>query len=174
MVLEVLVKRHGVRDHTTLSYPIKGMSLSTIRWMKLICRPGYDVAWFTSPTRSLGDAQVTAEYIAYNIKRLADMSATKKVFIIGHSQGNINIQWALAFWPSMRRYVTGFSSLAGDFHGEPSCLASGGDADHQELPRDHYCVPLRTSFKVDVSPVFSSRASDQNTSRPKILLVDLP
>ena len=85
---------------------------------ELIVSPGYDIAWSTSPTRSLGDAQVTAEYIAYNIKRLAAMSATKKVFIIGHSQGNINIQWALAFWPSIRQYVTGFSSLAGDFHGE--------------------------------------------------------
>jgi len=86
---------------------------------ELIVSPGYDIAWFTSPSRSLGDAQVTAEYIAYNIKRLAAMSATKKVFIIGHSQGNINIQWALAFWPSVRKYVTGFSSLAGDFHGKP-------------------------------------------------------
>lgn len=45
------------------------------------------------------------------------MSSTKKIFIIGHSQGNINIQWALAFWPSVRQYVTGFISLAGDFHG---------------------------------------------------------
>ena len=45
------------------------------------------------------------------------MSATKNIFIIGHSQGNINIQWALAFWPSVRKHVTGFISLAGDFHG---------------------------------------------------------
>jgi hypothetical protein len=56
---------------------------------------GYDIAWFTSPTRSLGDAQITAEYIAYNIKLLAQQSSTGKVFIIGHSQGNLNIQWAL-------------------------------------------------------------------------------
>jgi hypothetical protein len=58
-------------------------------------RIGYDIAWFTSPTRSLGDVQVTAEYIAYNIGQLAKQSATGKVFIIGHSQGNLNIQWAL-------------------------------------------------------------------------------
>ena len=88
-----------------------------------VSRPGYDVAWFTSPTRSLGDAQVTAEYIAYNIKRLAQMSSTGKVFIVGHSQGNINIQWALAFWPSTRNVVSGFSSLAGDFYGRSSSLS---------------------------------------------------
>jgi hypothetical protein len=80
-------------------------------------RPGYDIAWITIPYRSLKDSQVTSEYVAYNIQRLAAMSATKKIFVIGHSQGNINIQWALAFWPSVRQHVTGFISLAGDFHG---------------------------------------------------------
>jgi hypothetical protein len=65
----------------------------------------------------LGDAQINAEYIAYNIKVLAEKSRTGKVFIVGHSQGNINIQWALEFWPSIREYVEGFVSLAGDFHG---------------------------------------------------------
>lgn len=117
--LEVLVRRHGAQGRTTPSYPTKGELSRSKIITELMVSPGYDIAWFTSPTRALGDAQVTAEYIAYNIKRLAAMSATKKVFIIGHSQGNINIQWALAFWPSVRKYVTGFSSLAGDFHGEP-------------------------------------------------------
>ncbi|WVR04152.1 hypothetical protein IAU60_001151 [Kwoniella sp. DSM 27419] len=90
---------------------------------------GYDIAWFTSPSRSLGDAQVTAEYIAHNIKTLAAKSKTKKVFIIGHSQGNINVQWALEFWPSARNSVSGFVSLAGDFHGtaEGPFLCAGQD-----------------------------------------------
>ncbi|WVF66956.1 hypothetical protein IAT40_001699 [Kwoniella sp. CBS 6097] len=90
---------------------------------------GYDIAWFTSPTRSLGDAQINAEYIAYNIKVLAQQSKTGKVFLIGHSQGNINIRWALEFWPSMRQYVSGFVSLAGDFHGtaEGPLLCTGQD-----------------------------------------------
>ncbi|KAL7421652.1 hypothetical protein Q5752_003421 [Cryptotrichosporon argae] len=90
---------------------------------------GYDIAWFTSPTRSLGDAQETAEYIAYNIKALAAQSTTGQVFLIGHSQGNINIQWALEFWPSTRDYVSGFVSLAGDFHGtaEGPLLCVGQD-----------------------------------------------
>lgn len=82
--------------------------------------PGYDIAWFTSPSRSLEDAQTTAEYIAYNIRQLAQQSSTGKVFVIGHSQGNINIQWALAFFPSTRDLVSGFISLAADFEGESS------------------------------------------------------
>jgi hypothetical protein len=131
---------------------------------ELIVSPGYDIAWFTSPTRSLGDAQVTAEYIAYNIKRLAAMSATKKVFIIGHSQGNINIQWALAFWPSMRKYVTGFSSLAGDFHGKLSLLFLMISIDVQEPLKGRYSVLDRTSCRAAANLVYSSKALAQNTS----------
>ena len=41
----------------------------------------------TIPERSLGDAQVNAEYVAYNIQDLAAKSSTGKVYVIGHSQG---------------------------------------------------------------------------------------
>jgi hypothetical protein len=172
--LEVLARRHGVRDRTTPFYLIKGESPRSKVGNELMFSPGYDIAWFTSPTRSLGDAQVTAEYIAYNIKRLAAMSATKKVFIIGHSQGNINIQWALAFWPSVRKYVTGFSSLAGDFHGELSSLSLKSSTNIQEPLKDRYSVPGKTSCRAVANLAYSSKASDPSTSRRRTLLADLP
>jgi pimeloyl-ACP methyl ester carboxylesterase len=83
----------------------------------LTFRAGYDVVYFNSPSRSYGDCQLNPEYIAYNIKALAAKSATGKVFLVAHSQGNINVQWALAFWPSVRQYVAGYVALSGDFKG---------------------------------------------------------
>ena len=138
-------------------------------------RPGYVIAWFTSPTRSLGDAQINAEYIAYNIKRLAQMSSTGKVFIIGHSQGNINIQWALAFWPSTTNYVSGFSSLAGDFHGKPTSFRNGhvgilADIRSQVPPRARSCVLDRTYFREVASLASSSRVLDHDTWPLKMLV----
>ena len=58
----------------------------------LPARANVDVCYVTMPGRTLGDAEVSAEYVAYNIGALAAKSATKKVAVIGHSQGNINIQ----------------------------------------------------------------------------------
>ncbi len=41
------------------------------------------------PGRTIGDAQISSEYVAYNTANLASQSATGKVFLIGHSQGNL-------------------------------------------------------------------------------------
>ncbi|BGP11008.1 hypothetical protein JCM10049v2_006902 [Rhodotorula toruloides] len=88
--------------------------------------PGFDVCKITLPGRSLGDVQTTSEYVAFAIQQLAAQSQTGKVGIVSHSQGGLNVQWALDFWPSYRPLVSAFVALAGDFHGTgegpPACL----------------------------------------------------
>ncbi|GAA99159.1 uncharacterized protein L969DRAFT_49932 [Mixia osmundae IAM 14324] len=79
---------------------------------------GFAICWVTLGDRSLNDTQDTASYVSYWIKPLAAKSATKKVALIGHSQGaGLNIPWSLEFWPSNRPYVSVFIALAGDFRG---------------------------------------------------------
>ncbi|KAJ8292101.1 Lipase B [Rhodotorula toruloides] len=88
--------------------------------------PGFDVCEITLPGRSLGDVQTTSEYIAFAIQHLTAQSQTGKIGIVSHSQGGLNVQWALDFWPSSRSLVSAFVALAGDFHGTgegpPACL----------------------------------------------------
>lgn len=55
-------------------------------------RDGYDVCWISVPNRSLDDAQLNAEFAAHAIQELSYKSSTKKVYVVGHSQGNLNIQ----------------------------------------------------------------------------------
>ncbi|KAL9940047.1 hypothetical protein V8E36_000752 [Tilletia maclaganii] len=89
--------------------------------------PGYDVCYLTLPYRALRDAQVSAEYVVYAVKSLSLKSATKKVHIIGHSQGGgVNPQWALAFWPSIKKKVQTYVSLSGDFRGTLSNVTDAG------------------------------------------------
>lgn len=93
-------------------------------------RAAVDVCYTSLPYRSLGDAQVSAEYVAYAISSLAPKSKTGKVTAIGHSQGGgFNVQFALLYWPSTRKLVSNCSSsllarahsadiaLSGDFKG---------------------------------------------------------
>lgn len=65
----------------------------------------------------MGDMQVSAEYVAYNINALSKLSAGEKVSVISHSQGGPNVQWALQFWPSTRNLVGAFIPLSPDFTG---------------------------------------------------------
>jgi len=77
---------------------------------------GFDVCFLAEPQQMLGDAQDTAERIAYAINALATVSGAP-VPVAGWSQGNLDIQWVLTFWTSARANTLQFISLAGDFRG---------------------------------------------------------
>ncbi|GAA5826652.1 hypothetical protein JCM11251_002837 [Rhodosporidiobolus azoricus] len=98
-------------------------------YAKLLPNEGFDVCWVTLPGRSLGDIQETSEYVAYSIYSLSQKSATGKVGLVTHSQGGLNVQWALDFWPAMRPLVSAFIPLAAPFKGtdlgKPACLVLG-------------------------------------------------
>ncbi|OJI87624.1 hypothetical protein ABZX51_003659 [Aspergillus tubingensis] len=78
--------------------------------------PELDVAWVNIPQASLGDVQVTAEYIAYSINYISNLYQSK-VNIISWSQGGLNTQWALKYWPSTRGSVEDFIAISPDFRG---------------------------------------------------------
>ncbi|KAH9823245.1 hypothetical protein DFH28DRAFT_1048907 [Melampsora americana] len=79
--------------------------------------PTYDVCYVTLPGFALDDIQISAEYVVYSIKTLAQVSDNGKVMILAHSQGGLVVQWALTFWTSTNELVELFISLAGDFKG---------------------------------------------------------
>ncbi|EPQ26259.1 uncharacterized protein PFL1_06194 [Pseudozyma flocculosa PF-1] len=89
-------------------------------WLDLLPdrSPGFDVCHVTLPQRSTGDVQDTSEWVARAVQNLATKSSTGKVAVVAHSQGNLNVQWALTFWPNaVRTKVSQFIALAADFHG---------------------------------------------------------
>lgn len=117
--------------------------------------PGYDVCMIDLPNRALSDAQVSSEYVARAVQLLSQKSSTGRVHLVAHSQGNLNVQWAMTFWPSIRRRVATYTSLAGDFKGTtvgpllcvvqglfgPSCIESVW----QQLPTSHFLRTLRNA-----------------------------
>lgn len=76
-----------------------------------------DPVWVNVPDAMLGDAQVNAEYIAYAINYISAVSSNSKLAVISWSQGGLDTQWVLKYWPSTRTIVQDFLPVSPDFHG---------------------------------------------------------
>ena len=84
---------------------------------KLLAQESYaDPLWVNIPEFSLNDAQTTAEYASYAINYVSCLT-NQNVSVITFSQGSIDVQWALKYWPSTRGYVSDFIALSPDFKG---------------------------------------------------------
>lgn len=76
------------------------------------------------PSHTLGDIQVSGEYLVYAIRTMRAKS-NRDIAIMGHSQGGMSMRWALRFWPDTRAMVDDVIGMAGSNHGTkgiPACL----------------------------------------------------
>ncbi|MGA8988266.1 lipase family alpha/beta hydrolase [Aeromicrobium sp.] len=71
------------------------------------------------PSHTLGDIQVSGEYLVYAIRTMRAKS-TRDIAILGHSQGGMSMRWALRFWPDTRVMVDDVIGMAGSNHGTSS------------------------------------------------------
>lgn len=96
---------------------------------------GFDLCYVDLPWRSLGDIQLSAEFIAYAILYLAQRSPATgyRISLFSYSQGGYNAQWALTFFRSARQKVFNSVAMAAVFKGTtftavgcvPSALMGG-------------------------------------------------
>lgn len=76
-----------------------------------------DTVWVNIPGNSLNDVQINSEYVAYAINYIYGIANNTKIGIISWSQGGLDVQWALKYWPSTREAVEDFMPVSADFHG---------------------------------------------------------
>ncbi|KAI9763862.1 MAG: hypothetical protein M1840_009046 [Geoglossum simile] len=76
-----------------------------------------DPLWLNIPGFTLGDIQVSAEYVAYAIHYISGISGGKPIGVVTWSQGSLDMQWAMKYWPSTRALVSDHIATSGDYHG---------------------------------------------------------
>lgn len=105
-------------------------------------QPYADPVWVNVPGAMLADAQINAEYVAYAINYISAVSRSvtnpKKIAVISWSQGGLDTQWVLKYWPSTRNIVQDFLPVSPDFHGTvfANLLCLSASSDIGALPCD--------------------------------------
>jgi hypothetical protein len=69
------------------------------------------------PDNLLADIQSNAEFYSYSINYISAISNNANVSVITWSQGSMDMQWAMKYWPSARSVVSDFVPVSPDLKG---------------------------------------------------------
>lgn len=108
---------------------------SKVNWSwnykKVLPRRGITACTVDLPNLSAGDIQVSTEYVVAAVRSMARRSG-RKVALLGHSQGGLEIRWALKWWPDIRDHVSDAVLLVTPNHGalypDNTCTSAGACA----------------------------------------------
>jgi triacylglycerol lipase len=126
---------------------------------------GYRVCMVDLPNRSIDDIQVAAEHVVVAVHRLA-LESGRKVDVLGHSQGALEVRWAVRWWPSVQAQVDDVVSLAGPNQGTTvagTLLSSAGGcpACTQMAPTSAFIAALNRGDQTPGPSSFTSIYSTQ-------------
>jgi len=106
---------------------------------------GYDVCGVDLPGYALGDIQDSTEYVVYAIDRIYTATG-RKVDVVGHSQGNLELRWAVKWWPGLWAKVDDMVYLGSPAHGvvagNLSCVVPCGPPAYQMRPGSRLLAAL--------------------------------
>ena len=77
---------------------------------------GYDVCTVELVDEATGDIQLSAERTVYAIRTI-HRRTKQRVQIVGHSQGPLEVRWAIKYWPDISSMVDDLIGVAAPYHG---------------------------------------------------------
>ena len=130
---------------------------------------GFDVCGVDLPAFAADDIQVASEYVVYAIRHMYDQN-DQQVDVIGHSQGNLEIRWAVKYWPSLQDQVDDAVLLAspndGVAAGDLACVFPCAAAASQMTTDSNFLEALNDGDKTPGSISYTSIYSSSDTLVP--------
>ena len=80
-------------------------------YQKLLPRKGWPACTIDLPLNGAGDIQFASQFVVSAIRSMVHRSG-RHVVLIGHSQGGLEIRWALRWWPDLRAHISDVVFLA--------------------------------------------------------------
>ncbi|HKY77569.1 MAG TPA: lipase [Acidimicrobiia bacterium] len=77
---------------------------------------GYDVCTVELVDEATGDIQLSAERTVYAIRTIHARTG-QRVQVVGHSQGPLEVRWAIKYWPDIKLLVDDLVGIAAPYHG---------------------------------------------------------
>ena len=77
---------------------------------------GYDVCTVELVDEATGDIQLSAERTVYAIRAIHERTG-QRVQVVGHSQGPLEVRWAIKYWPDIKLLVDDLIGIAAPYHG---------------------------------------------------------
>ncbi|HEV8627549.1 MAG TPA: lipase [Acidimicrobiia bacterium] len=77
---------------------------------------GYDVCTVELVDEATGDIQLSAERTVYAIRTIHQRTG-QRVQVVGHSQGPLEVRWAIKYWPDIKLMVDDLIGIAAPYHG---------------------------------------------------------
>ncbi len=111
----VVLLVHGTATTATESWPW-GFGL-------VLPKAGFDWCMVQLPDREMIDIQVSSQYVVQAVRTLY-AKTRHKVDLIGHSQGGLQVRWAVRWWPDVRAHVNDVVTLAGSNRGVATANAA--------------------------------------------------
>jgi triacylglycerol esterase/lipase EstA (alpha/beta hydrolase family) len=117
-------------------------------WEPALTKLGIPWCAYTPPFHTLGDIQVSGEYLVHAIRTMHQL-ARRRIAIVGHSQGGMSMRWALRFWPDTRRMVDDVIGFSGTNHGTTvggfgNCASGCPPADWQQGANANFIKALNS------------------------------
>ncbi len=80
-------------------------------YQKLLPTKGWPACTIDLPGNGADDVQFASQFVVYAIRSMTHRSG-RHVVLIGHSQGGLEVRWALRWWPDLRAHISDVVFLA--------------------------------------------------------------